>query len=96
MSTFHILKEKLQQSISKNVKTDDHAGVNLQAFGDASVCAELSSLASLAARTGKVLLGNADVGQVVPTLSSSPVSESGVVTSLSWSPRISQTACGNS
>jgi hypothetical protein len=24
------------------------------------------------------------------------VSESGVVTSLSWSPRISQTACGNS
>lgn len=43
---------------------------------------------------GKVLLGNADTGQGLPTFSS--VSESGVVISLSWSPRISQTACGNS
>lgn len=81
MSTFHVLKRNCNKVSLKKCKTNDHAGVNLQAFGDANVCAELS-LASLAAGMDKVLLGNEDVGQAVPTFSSSPVSESGVVTSL--------------
>lgn len=98
ISTFQVLEKGCNKvSLQKLSKKNDHAGVNLLTFGDTDICVGLSSPAPLVASTGKESLWNVDVGQLVkPTLSSSPVSESGVATSLSWSPRISQTACGNS